>query len=445
MIYKFYRVAAFWCLLAVAFTIYPQAPVWEKLNTPVSVTLKYMCFIDSLRGWAAGDSGTIIHTSDGGINWQIQNSTIASFIVDIFFIDEHTGWALTVKDVFPFNTIILKTTNGGTNWDAEDFQDTTALMRTIFFHDTLNGFIGGSYIAYTSDGGSSWINAGVDSNLVSNYPVYKFRFYNRQFGYACGGALDHAGVIWKTTNYGINWTAQGVSADQVFDLAILDSSNAIALSGDPEGFFPATVIKTTNAGISWNYEELLFSDLSFSIDFRTWNEGWSASGFRFLFTIDKGDSWNISPTPDSTIVFSLQFTDARTGYAAGTEGTILKLDPTTVNVEAEENPANEFYLYQNYPNPFNSSTKIKFTTTNAGTHRDASLLVTLKVYDMLGNEVAVLVDEYKQAGYYEVEFQSTAGSHQVASGIYFYQLSVRNYEMNSDQVYIQTKKMIYLK
>ncbi len=438
MIYKFYRVAALWCLLALVSTTYPQVPVWVKLNTPVGVTLKYMCFRDSLHGWAAGDSGTIIHTSDGGINWQIQNSTVFTFIVDIFFVDENTGWALTSKDVFPFNTIILKTTNGGSTWIAEDFQDSNALMRTIFFHDTLNGFIGGSYIAYTTDGGSSWLNADVDSNLVSNYPVYKFKFYSRQFGYACGGALDHAGVIWKTTDYGISWTAQGVSADQVFDLAILDSLTAITLSGDPEGFFPARVIKTTNAGITWNYEELPFSDLSFSIDFRTRNEGWSSSGFRFLFTTDKGESWNISPTPDSTIVFSLQFTDARTGYAAGTEGTILKLDPTMVNVTSEENQPSGFYLYQNYPNPFNPFTTLSFVISHWS-------LVSLKVYDILGNEVAALVDEYKQAGYYEVEFQSTAGGYQLASGVYFYQLQIRGPEINSGQGLIQTKKMILLK
>jgi hypothetical protein len=64
-------------------------------------------------------------------------------------------------------------------------------------------------------------------------------------------------------------------------------------------------------------------------------------------------------------------------------------------------------------------------------------LVTLKVYDVLGNEVATLVNEEKPAGEHQVEFQSTVGGHQLASGVYYYQLKAGNY--------IETKKMILLK
>ena len=63
--------------------------------------------------------------------------------------------------------------------------------------------------------------------------------------------------------------------------------------------------------------------------------------------------------------------------------------------------------------------------------------VQLKVYDVLGNEVATLVDGYKPAGSYEVEFQSTVGSQQLASGVYYYQLRVGSF--------VQSKKMIMLK
>jgi len=89
-----------------------------------------------------------------------------------------------------------------------------------------------------------------------------------------------------------------------------------------------------------------------------------------------------------------------------------------------------FNLYQNFPNPFNPSTIISYQLP-------VSSKVTLKVYDVLGKEVATLVDEEKSAGSYEVEFKSTGSSHQLASGIYYYQLSAGNF--------IQTKKMILLK
>jgi hypothetical protein len=85
-----------------------------------------------------------------------------------------------------------------------------------------------------------------------------------------------------------------------------------------------------------------------------------------------------------------------------------------------------FRLAQNYPNPFNPGTKIKFTIADLG-------FTILKVYDILGNEIATLLDEYKQAGTYEVEWNATG----LPSGIYFYQLKAGEF--------IETKKMVLMK
>jgi hypothetical protein len=88
-------------------------------------------------------------------------------------------------------------------------------------------------------------------------------------------------------------------------------------------------------------------------------------------------------------------------------------------------------LYQNYPNPFNPSTKIKFTISQDV--RQKTKNVTLKVYNVLGNEVATLVDEDKPAGIYEATFNAAS----LPSGIYFYKLQAGAFS--------KTKKMIYLK
>lgn len=407
-----------------------QTQPWYKLQSPVNVTLRFMSFVDSLTGWAAGEAGTIIRTTDGGKNWEVQNSTVHTFIMDIFFIDRNNGWALSLKDEFPFTSVILKTTDGGINWLQKNFPDSSKLIRTIFFFDSLNGFVGGSYIAYTSDGGQSWTQADVDSSLLSGFPVYRFNFFNRQFGYACGGRIDVAGVIWRTTNGGLNWSAQGVSADEVFDIHILDSLNAITLSGDPEGLYPIADLKTTNAGIDWIYNELPYFGLSFRIDFRTYNEGWSASGYKFLLTTNRGETWTEFETPDSAVVYDLQFLNARTGYAVGENGVILKLDPTLVGVEEYPTQPDEFILYQNYPNPFNPKTVISYQLPVNST-------VALKVYDILGNEVTTLVDEYKHFGKYEIEFDALTGIGHLVSGIYFYQIRAAEF--------VETKKMLYLK
>ena len=102
-------------------------------------------------------------------------------------------------------------------------------------------------------------------------------------------------------------------------------------------------------------------------------------------------------------------------------------DTTVVSVEDEKpNRPTEFSLSQNYPNPFNPSTKISWQSPTAGQQ-------CLKVFDILGKEVATLFDEYKPAGKYEVEFNASS----LPSGIYFYQLEAEGF--------IQMKKMILLK
>jgi len=107
-----------------------------------------------------------------------------------------------------------------------------------------------------------------------------------------------------------------------------------------------------------------------------------------------------------------------------------------VNVEEEKDKSSlptEFSLSQNYPNPFNPATKIKFTIPSVETHRDASLLVTLKVFDILGSEIETLVNEEKPAGTYEL----TWNAEQLPSGVYFYQLRAGSF--------IETKKMLLLR
>ncbi len=402
-----------------------QADVWEKLSTPVNKTLRNISFVDAQTGWASGESGTIIHTSDGGDNWIVQNSSVQTFIVDIFFISKTLGWALTFKDSFPFGTVILKTTNGGETWVGEDYPDDNVFMNTVFFFDSVNGLMGGTYIATTINGGLSWVEAEVDSNIISGLPVYNFNFYTRNFGYACGGYLDLAGVIWKTTNYGFNWYAEGVSPDQVFDIFIKDSLNAIALSGDPEGLYGMGNILTTNAGLSWSYEEMSLSGLSFSIDFRNETEGWSASGYKFMVTFDGGLTWEDRETPDSAVIYDLVFLDSVNGFASGENGVILKYVGAT-GIDENNIVPSGYFLHQNYPNPFNIQTVIKYDIPERS-------YVSINIYDVLGNQITSLINEFKSAGRYEV----TCNAESLTSGVYYYQLITK--------AFFQSKKMILLK
>jgi hypothetical protein len=113
------------------------------------------------------------------------------------------------------------------------------------------------------------------------------------------------------------------------------------------------------------------------------------------------------------------------------KGNYLFLNNTNpVYTETETQQPESFVLYQNYPNPFNPSTKISWQSPIGSWQ-------TIKVYDVLGNEIANLVDEYKPAGRYEVEFSASSGNRDLVSGIYFYQLRANSF--------VQIKKMILLR
>ena len=124
------------------------------------------------------------------------------------------------------------------------------------------------------------------------------------------------------------------------------------------------------------------------------------------------------------------------GFVVGDDGTILKTTNggglTSVTDDNTVIP-NRIKLYQNYPNPFNPSTKIRFTIPSVGNSQGN--LVQLKVYDVLGKEIANLINEDKKTGDYEVIFNSE--KYNLPSGVYFYTLIYNNYH--------QTKKMLLLK
>ncbi len=126
---------------------------------------------------------------------------------------------------------------------------------------------------------------------------------------------------------------------------------------------------------------------------------------------------------------SVCFTNENTGWFLGMNGTILKKmdgNVTSLTNNYNQENADNFFLQQNFPNPFNPSTKIKFQIFKTG-------YISLKVFDLLGHEVANLVDETKSAGTYEVEFDAI----RLSSGIYFYRIRSGDFT--------ETKKMLFLK
>jgi len=137
-------------------------------------------------------------------------------------------------------------------------------------------------------------------------------------------------------------------------------------------------------------------------------------------------------TPESPLQYYMENATYPVWFVIGNRVTDVKDDNNQM--------PQEFLLYQNYPNPFNPTTKIKFSLPLASeergilpAERHGGEVVSLKVYDILGNEIATLINEVKPAGEYEIEFNAK----NLSSGMYFYKLKAGNYS--------QTRKMMLLK
>ncbi|MEO8232257.1 MAG: T9SS type A sorting domain-containing protein, partial [Ignavibacteriota bacterium] len=188
------------------------------------------------------------------------------------------------------------------------------------------------------------------------------------------------------------------------------------------------LLKSTDDGINWTQINSSFTSIN---DLDVNGIVLYINHTTPYFSTDLGETWtqiNLAGGPNS-----FQKIKVANGYFYGAGGGSVgksiyrKNLSSIVNIEVQEYLLPVAYdLLQNYPNPFNPSTKISWQSP-VGSHQ------TLKIYDVLGNEVATLLDEYTEAGRYEITFDAS----RLASGIYFYRLQAGQF--------IETRKMILLK
>jgi len=189
------------------------------------------------------------------------------------------------------------------------------------------------------------------------------------------------------------------------------------------------VLKTTNGGNNWislgvttiqlqhPYNDLCF--LNDSLGWFAFDEG------QIVVTRDGGITWATDANaPDG--VLCVNFINENNGWAAGKRGIFLSTASYTGIINYSISTSSRFSLSQNYPNPFNPTTNIKFQITN-------NKYTTLKVYDILGKEIAILVNEKLKPREYEVTFDGSI----FPSGVYFYKLQSGEYT--------ETKKMLLIK
>jgi len=386
---------------------------WSSQTSNTNNQLNAISFVNPTTGWVAGSYGTVLKTTDAGAAWTGQTTNTTANINGIYFVNTTTGW------IVGNGGVIKKTTNGGNTWTSQN--STTAVdLQGVQFIDGNTGWVAGGCsgagtVLKTTNGGSSWSS----QNPGSGACLFSISFVDANTGWAVGGG----GTILATTDGGSSWSSQSPGGCDLHSVSFVNSTTGWAVGGC--GY----IFATTNGGSDWTPQMSGGCDL-YSVCFANSTTGWAVGscGGTIWATSDGGSTWASQINSANTDLHAVQFVDAKTGWAVG--GSVILHDTSGIILSVRENKLSTlpsgFALRQNYPNPFNPTTTIHFSLPK-------SSYVTLKVYNMLGQEVATLVNGERTAGEYSVEWQSNT----FPSGVYFYRLNAGSFS--------SIKKMILMK
>jgi photosystem II stability/assembly factor-like uncharacterized protein len=427
---------------------------WTWQNPPLQENnLNSVYFINYSTGWVSGIR-CLLKTTDGGSNWINQYPDTNGFYNLSSFINSQTGWLIrSTYGYAPSYTKIYQTQNGGNNWQFlsniyDNISSVSLQAYLIYGIDFVNentGFICGTrmmnfanqtwnegVIARTTDGGLNWNYTA----YYNSYYIFDIKFINQYSGWAVG--INN--LIIKTTNSGSIWNyIQGAYTNNMHynSISIVNENMIFILSYNGSYRDNAYFSKTTNGGVNWTGQFLISGKNLYGIDFVNENSGWitGASG-TVIATSNSGVNWNNQVIPTNKDITCPYFINNDTGWIVGNNGTILKTNSGIVSAvnNNTELITEKYELFQNYPNPFNPVTKIRFSVPEFGKWKDGNGIITMKVYDLLGKEIAVLVNDKFAPGVYEATFDASKYS----SGVYFYQLAI-----NDKQLAI--KKMVLIK
>ncbi len=449
---------------------------WESQSVPPANYYGSIFFIDDQNGWSAGYASRIIHTSDGGTNWSLQSTPTDYGISDLFFTDGNTGWTVGGKARTFTDPIkeIMHTTDGGNSWSLQYSGSDEEPLAAVYFLDNENGWAVGSSstIMHTTNGGVSW-------SFQMSGPGYQFSdvfFITENTGWVVGVdlSLDHFAVIFKTTDGGANWNIQTFPSGQAFQaVQFINESTGWVAGGDNDN---AYILNTTDGGTNWTYQDPGTNNFLSSICFPGESNGW-AVGFdgtivhtQYVVPVEltsftaSSDQDNIkilweTSTETNNAGFEIQRAEdnnnfEQIGFVNGSGTTTeskrysyidenlsqgrysyrlvqVDFDGTRHNseiviVEIKATQPGDYGLAQNYPNPFNPSTSISYSIPFDGN-------VKIRIYNSVGEEVEILVNEFKTSGSHQVNFNARG----LASGVYYYRLEAKDFNA--------VKNMIFLK
>lgn len=332
---------------------------WTIQNSTVTKNLRSVFFTDAHTGYALGDSDIILKTNDGGITWgsivnlcgrwDVQISGVTKSLHSVYFTSLNTGYAVGDSGT------LIKTTDGGITWSLQS-SGVTKILRSVFFLNNNVGYITGDRgtILKTINGGNTWTSLQT-TDTTDLYSVY---FTNANTGYAGGhsgnmlaianwqdgvykGWLGVGGHMLRTSDGGNTWTEQSLpSAGLLSSIFFTDANTGYAV-----GEF-GTILKSTNGGSTWEGKYLPNTFISlYSVYFTDAQTGYAVGNYSqptmnegiILKTTDGGTTWNEQSFPYVILFSSVCFTSASTGYAVGLYGAIFQ---TGSNCAIRTNTAN---------------------------------------------------------------------------------------------------------
>ena len=362
----------------------------------------------------AGTMGNGVHLStNNGNNWAAVNNGLGStFIRCLIF---------SGGNLFAGCSGVYLSTNNGTNWTAVNNGLTSTAISSLA-SSGINLFAGTNIGVFLStNNGANW------TILNNGIPVREI------VSLAVSGANVFAGTsddgVYYSSNSGASWTL----ASNGLGMAIV--INALAISGTNifAGENGEGVFLSTNNGANWTAVNSGLTNKNVKALIVSGTNLFAATFGGIFLSTNNGTNWiaknqGISPM-QVFFCFALKDNYIFTGAQYGSIWRRLISEIIGISNISTEIPL-AYSLSQNYPNPFNPTTKIKFDVAIV---KQASLLVTLKVYDITGSEVQTLVNERLQPGTYEATFNGSA----LNSGVYFYRMETSSF--------VETKKMLFLK
>ncbi len=398
----------------------------ETSATGITVSIRSISVVNDNVVWAGAMGGNVLRTTNGGTSWQVVGGGAIGVndVYNIFGLSDQIALCTTS----PAATFVYRTSNGGANW-TQVFTETGGFIDAIWMTSNTNGFMMGDPVGArwslwkTTNGGVNWDSTGL--YLAQNGAEAG---WNNGM-YVSGSSIwfnTNAARIYYSSNNGANWTPQTIPlASSAFGQVWFNAPGLGMAS------YNTTPIATTNGGINW---------VAVSLPPGTGNIAGIIGGNLLSYWIVRNGQTGIYKTTTSGVSWTTDYTSpaggyvhiglsrsGTAGYAGKATGGITKNPTLIVGITkiGGEVPDN-FVLHQNYPNPFNPQTTINFSVPKTS-------FVSLKVFNMLGEEVLNIVNEQKAAGNYSV----TVDGGTLSSGVYFYTVKAGDFT--------QTKKMILVK